>query len=92
MRRVKSVDPSASSETGYGAVAARASVKDTSITIYTVTKTPKYFAAGGFKNLNWKTLKTQQVPDVKGQFELEWTGLCQCSGDKICLSPALGFD
>ncbi len=79
------------SETGYGAVMARSRIKANNASAFLREKFSVLLSDGSFANLLFENLDNWQEANIKGTFDLETTGFATVSGNKIYLSPALGF-
>jgi hypothetical protein len=79
------------SETGYGAVMARSRIKANNASAFLREKFSVLLSDGSFANLLFENLDDWQEANIKGTFDLETTGFATVSGNKIYLSPALGF-
>lgn len=78
-------------DNGYGAVAARARIREKDAQTFVGEKFKDLIADGRFSDLKIENAGQWQDAGIKGTFNLETTAFATVSGDKIYLSPALGF-
>lgn len=79
------------SETGYGAAEARVKIREKDAQSFVHEKFKNLIADGRCSDLKIENVDQWQDENLKGTFQLETTAFATVSGDKIYLSPALGF-
>ena len=79
------------SDNGYGAVEARVKIREKDAQTFVGEKFKDLIADGRFSDLKIENAGQWQETGIKGAFNLETTAFTTISGDKIYLSPALGF-
>lgn len=79
------------SENGYGALEARGKIRETNATTYLQEKFPDLLAEGAIANIKIENLDQWQEPGIKGSLELQNASFITVSGDKMYITPSLGF-
>lgn len=79
------------SETGYGAAEARVKIRGKDALSFVQEKFKSLIADGRCSDLKVENVDQWQDENLKGTFQLETTAFTTVSGDKIYISPTLGF-
>ena len=79
------------SESGYGAVDARSKIREKDLQTFVSEQFKELIADGSATDLQFENADNWQEAGVKGTFNLSTSAFINFSGDKIYLTPALGF-
>ena len=79
------------SESGYGAVVARSKIREKDLQTFVSEQFKELIADGSATDLQFENADNWQEAGVKGTFNLSTSAFINFSGDKIYLTPALGF-